>query len=52
MKHYRLKQTAALPRQTDGSVADIAAQVGYESPGKSTRAFREQLGVLPKDCRR
>ena len=47
-----LQRAAALLRETDLSVAEIAGQVGYESQSKFTAAFKEQFGQLPKEYRR
>lgn len=51
MKEHRMER-AALLRETDLSVAEIAGQVGYESQSKFTAAFKEQFGQLPKEYRR
>ena len=47
-----MERAAALLRETDLSVAEIAGQVGYESQSKFTAAFKEQFGQLPKEYRR
>ena len=47
-----LEKAAALLRETDMSVAEIAGQVGYESQSKFTAAFKEQFGLLPTAYRR
>ena len=52
MKEHRMEKAAALLRETDMSVAEIAGQVGYESQSKFTAAFKEQFGQLPTDYRR
>ena len=52
MKEHRMERAAALLRETDLSVAEIAGQVGYESQSKFTAAFKEQFGQLPKEYRR
>lgn len=52
MKEHRMERAAALLRETDLSVAEIAGQVGYESQSKFTAAFKEQYGQLPKEYRR
>ncbi len=52
MKEHRMERAAALLRETDLSVAEIAVQVGYESQSKFTAAFKEQFGQLPKEYRR
>ena len=52
MKEYRIHQAMRLLRETDSSIADIAAQVGYESQGKFTQAFKDVAQVLPTVYRR
>ena len=52
MKEHRMERAAALLRETDMSVAEIAGQVGYESQSKFTAAFKEQFGQLPTAYRR
>ena len=52
MKEHRMERAAALLRETDLSVAEIAGQVGYESQSKFTAAFKEQFGQLTKEYRR
>lgn len=52
MKHYRMKQAAQLLRQTDLSITEIAARVGYENGSKFTQAFRDVHQILPKDYRK
>ena len=52
MKEHRMERAAALLRETDLSVAEIAGQVGYESQSKFTAAFKEQFGLLPTAYRR
>lgn len=52
MKEHRMERAAALLRETDLSVAEIAGQVGYESQSKFTAAYKEQFGQLPKEYRR
>lgn len=49
MKEHRMERAAALLRETDLSVAEIAGQVGYESQSKFTAAFKEQFGQLPRN---
>lgn len=49
MKEHRMERAAALLRETDLSVAEIAGQVGYESQSKFTAAFKEQFGSCPRN---
>ncbi len=52
VKGYRMQQAMQLLRQTDQSIAAIAEQVGYESQGKFTKAFKEHTQLLPTEYRR
>ncbi|MDE6184263.1 MAG: helix-turn-helix transcriptional regulator, partial [Lachnospiraceae bacterium] len=52
IKKHRMEKAAKLLRETDLSIAEIAAQVGYDSQSKFTSAFKETFGQLPKSCRR
>ena len=52
MKEHRMEKAAALLRETDMSVAEIAGQVGYESQSTFSAAFKEQFGQLPTAYRR
>ncbi len=47
MKDYRLCRAAQLLRETEDSVGEIAAQVGYENQSKFTAAFKEAFYQLP-----
>ena len=46
------ERAAELLRETDMSVAEIAAAVGYESQGKFTAAFKNQFAALPTAYRK
>lgn len=52
MKSYRVQQAARLLRESADSVAEIAAQVGYESQGKFSKAFQDVTGFLPTEYRK
>ena len=52
MKEYRVKQAKELLAHTDRSIAQIAAEVGYENQSKFTQAFKDETGMLPRDYRR
>lgn len=52
LKEHRMEKAAALLRETDLPVAEIARQVGYESQSRFTAAFKEQYGLLPREYRR
>lgn len=52
MKEYRVRQAMKLLRETDLSIAQIAEQVGYESQGKFTKAFKSVAHLLPSEYRK
>lgn len=52
IKRHRMDQAAKLLRETDRSIAEIAAAVGYESQGKFAAAFKSHFQVLPRDFRK
>ena len=47
MKEYRVRRAMELLRESGGSIAAIAAAVGYESQGKFTRAFKDVTQTAP-----
>ncbi|WP_020597804.1 response regulator [Spirosoma panaciterrae] len=47
VRTVRLEQAADRLRQKQGSVSEIAHQVGFESLAYFTRMFQERFGVLP-----
>ena len=52
MKKHRLEQAAKLLRETNMSIAEVAAAVGYESQSKFAAAFKAQFSVLPNVYRK
>ena len=52
MKQYRIKQAMQYLDESDNSIAEIAALVGYENQSKFTQAFKKVTGILPKDYRK
>lgn len=52
MKGYRMRHAMRLLRETDDSISDIAAAVGYESQGKFSHMFHSSTGVSPVEYRR
>ncbi len=47
MKEYRIRTAARLLRETGSSVAEIAAQVGYENQSKFASAFKDFFHQTP-----
>ena len=52
MKEHRLEKAAELLRRGEGSVSEIAAAVGYDSPSRFSAAFRERYHMLPSEYRK
>ncbi|MDR2647723.1 MAG: helix-turn-helix domain-containing protein [Oscillospiraceae bacterium] len=52
MRDYRMQTAAALLRETDEPVAEIAAKVGYDSHAQFSAAFKAATGAAPSDCRK
>lgn len=52
MKEYRIREAMKLLRSTNESIAHIAAEVGYETQGKFTSAFKSVTHTLPTEYRK
>ncbi len=52
MKEYRIRQAAAMLRNSQESISWIARSVGYESQSKFTNAFKNVMEILPTDYRK
>lgn len=52
MKEYRARQAMKLLRETDATVAEIAAQMGYETQGKFSKAFKDVAELSPMEYRK
>ena len=52
MKAYRIRRAQELLCAGEASIAEIAAEVGYETQGKFARAFQDVTGMLPSVYRR
>ena len=51
LKELRMKRAAELLQQTDLSIGEIAAAVGYHGDGHFQKAFRDVHGVTPHSLR-
>ena len=51
MKEYRMKLAMDLLKNTDNSIASVAAKAGYENQSKFTNAFKGYCGLLPTEYR-
>ncbi len=47
LKSYRMQEAQKLLLETELSVGEIAAKIGYENPNKFTSAFKKEYGVTP-----
>jgi len=52
LAHWRMQLAASQLRHGHESVAQVAAQVGYESEAAFSRAFKKLLGAAPGEWRR
>ncbi len=52
LKKYKMDIAAQRLAESDDSVLDIAAELGYSNASKFAAAFRSVYGMLPKDYRR
>lgn len=52
VRKYRLNLAADLLRETDRTIAEIAASVGYTNNSKFSSAFRKQFSMLPSAYRK
>lgn len=51
LRQVRLQQGYVLLTTTNKTVAEIAFEVGYNTPGYFSKCFKEQYGKLPMDLR-
>ena len=52
LRRSRMKKAAGLLLETDGTVLDIAGQVGYDNASKFAAAFKAVTGLSPSEYRR
>ena len=50
-RSLRLERARAMLAETDLTVAQVAASVGYANPSKFSHAFLEETGLTPSDWR-
>lgn len=51
LRQMRLQRAAALLSSTTKTVAEIAFEVGFNTPGYFSKCFKEQYGKQPTDLR-
>lgn len=52
MKQYRIHEASKMLKDTNLSIAEISAAVGYENQSKFTNAFKNVVGILPTAYRK
>lgn len=52
MRTYRMNAAAALLRRADCSIGQVAALMGYENASKFSTAFKEVIGLTPREYRK
>lgn len=52
IKEHRMEQAAKMLRETDMSIAEIAAAIGYDSQSKFASTFKKQYAALPTAYRK
>ena len=52
LKEYRLQIAKKMLSETTKPISEISSEIGYESPGKFTEAFRNYTGFLPTNYRK
>ena len=52
IREHRMERAAELLHETDASMAEIAAAIGYERASKFSAEFRKAYGALPTEYRR
>lgn len=50
LRNARLQKAAALLRDTDKTVSEIAYDTGFSSPSYFTKCYREKYGETPSEC--
>lgn len=51
LKEMRLQRAYTLLMQTDKTISEVSAEVGFALPGYFSSCFKKQYGVLPTDLR-
>ena len=51
LKAMRLQRAYTLLQQTDKTISEVSAEVGFAVPGYFSSCFKKQFGVLPTDFR-
>ena len=52
LRNYRMQEAQKLLLETELTVGEIAAKIGYENPNKFTSAFKKTYGVTPTEFKK
>ncbi|WP_250227693.1 helix-turn-helix domain-containing protein [Anaeropeptidivorans aminofermentans] len=52
MRTYRMNAAAVMLKTTDDSIGEISSAMGYDNPSKFSAAFKEIIGIAPRDYRK
>lgn len=51
LKEMRMQRAYTLLQQTDKTISEVAAEVGFAVPGYFSTCFKKQFGILPTEMR-
>ena len=51
LKEMRMQRAYTLLQQTDKTISEVAAEVGFAVPGYFSTCFKKQFGILPTELR-
>ena len=51
LKDMRMQRAYTLLQQTDKTISEVAAEVGFSTPGYFSSCFKKQFGMLPTELR-
>lgn len=51
LKEMRLERAYTLLKQTDKTISEVSAEVGFAVPGYFSTCFKKQFGILPTEMR-
>lgn len=52
MRHRKIEEARRLLRETSDNILDIAAEMGFENPGKFSVMFKRETGMTPREYRK
>ena len=52
MKEYRVRRAMQMLRESEDAISNIANQLGYETQGKFSEAFKDVAQMLPSEYRK